>query len=41
MGQKKGQVPDRKVNLMKFAIDYGNSSCVIKAEMKHKKLLIN
>lgn len=39
-GPEKGQVPGRQINLMKFVIDHGNISLVIKAEINHKKLLI-
>lgn len=39
-GREKGQVPGRQINLMKFVIDHGNISLVIKAEINHKKLLI-
>lgn len=33
-------MPGRQINLMKFVIDHGNISLVIKAEINHKKLLI-
>lgn len=39
-GQEKGQAPGRQINLMKFVIDCGNISLVIKAGISHKKLLI-
>ena len=38
--REKGQAPGRQINLMKFVIDCGNISLMIKAGISHKKLLI-